>query len=171
MKKNSSSSSVQEEPHHALKNTDSVVPTSVEDDDFSVAAGKCSRSVCKYICDFSRSVGAGSATTRNMRRTDALRERFDDTTLTGAIAPFERDTDLLLLATNPFLQLHKLYVQIGQLLFILLQRQLLSGRFVDRGPPDGDLRRFFVFLLLLLRFFPCRSPFSKAQISIERRGR
>ena len=33
----------------------------------SPAAGKCGMYRCTYICDFSRSVGAGSATTRNTR--------------------------------------------------------------------------------------------------------
>ena len=33
----------------------------------SPAAGKCSTYRCMYICDFCRSVGAGSATTRNTR--------------------------------------------------------------------------------------------------------
>ncbi len=33
----------------------------------SPAAGKCAAYRCTYICDFSRSVGAGSATTRNTR--------------------------------------------------------------------------------------------------------
>ena len=33
----------------------------------SPAAGKCCTYRCTYICDFSRSVGVGSATTRNTR--------------------------------------------------------------------------------------------------------
>ena len=33
----------------------------------SPAAGKCGRYRCAYICDFSRSVGVGSAITRNTR--------------------------------------------------------------------------------------------------------
>ncbi len=33
----------------------------------SPAAGKCGMYRCTYICDFSRSVGAGKATTRNTR--------------------------------------------------------------------------------------------------------
>ena len=33
----------------------------------SPAAGKCCMYRCMYICDFSRSEGAGSATTRNTR--------------------------------------------------------------------------------------------------------
>ena len=64
-----------------------------------------------YICDFSRSVGAGSATTRNTRGLDALGDRLDRAALAGAVATFEHDADLQSRMADPLLQLHQLDVQ------------------------------------------------------------
>jgi hypothetical protein len=43
-----------------------VVPAAVDDHDLALA-GRCCMYRCRYVCDCSRSVGAGRATARNTR--------------------------------------------------------------------------------------------------------
>ena len=73
-----------------------------------------------YICDFSRSVGAGSATTRNTRGLTRSVIRLDRAALAGRVAPLEDDADLRSRSLDPFLQGNELAVQAPHLLLVVL---------------------------------------------------
>ena len=61
-----------------------------------------------YICDFSRSDGAGNATTPENARTDALGEGPDGAALAGGVAALEDDDDAQALVLDPLLEMAQL---------------------------------------------------------------
>ena len=71
---------------------------------------------CMYIWVFSRSDGAGSATTRNTRGLTALGDGADGPALAGAVASFEDDDHAQPLGLHPGLQRAQLGLQAAQFL-------------------------------------------------------
>ena len=76
-----------------------------------------------YICDFSRSDGAGSADDPEHARADALGDRLDRAALAGAVASLEHDDDAQALVLDPVLQVAQLDLQLAQLLLVFLALQ------------------------------------------------
>src|SRR5262252_4908570 len=70
-----------------------------------------------YIWLFSRSVGEGSAITRNTRG-------LTRSVIALIVAPFQYDADPETLVLHPFLELHQLDVELGQLLVVFLALDL-----------------------------------------------
>ena len=73
-----------------------------------------------YIWLFSRSDGAGSATSAEDPRADALGERPDGASLAGAVAPLEHHDDPQALVLHPVLESAQLGLKPAQLLDVLL---------------------------------------------------
>ena len=57
-------------------------------------------------------------------RAHSLSERLDDAALSSAVASFEDNANLLLLTTNPFLELHEFDVQSRQFFLVCFPFQL-----------------------------------------------
>ena len=81
-----------------------------------------------YICDFSRSDGAGSATTRKTRGLTRSVMRADRAALAGAVAPFEDDDDAQALVLDPVLQVAQLDLQLLEVLLVFLALHRCSPR-------------------------------------------
>ena len=64
----------------------------------------------------SRSLGAGSAATRQTRGVEALGDALDDPALAGGVAALEEDDHLELFVLDPVLQLHQFALHPEQLL-------------------------------------------------------
>ena len=79
-----------------------------------------------YICDFSRSVGAGKGDDAEHARADALGDRLDRAAFAGAVASLEHDADLQALVHDPFLQLDQLDMQPGQFALVVLRLQFVA---------------------------------------------
>ena len=77
-----------------------------------------------YIWVFSRSEGAGKATTLNTRGTHPLGDRLDGAALAGGVATLEQDDDALPRGLDPFLQGAQFRLQFAQLLFVILALEL-----------------------------------------------
>ena len=89
-------------------------------------------------------------------RAQSLSERLNYSPLAGAVASFEDNTNLLLLTTNPFLQLHEFDVQPRKLLLVFLSFQLFGGGVGSRIDCGVGLR-------LLVRFSHKSTTFSVGQ--------
>ena len=115
------------EPHDAL-DAGAVVPAAVEDHDF--AGGRQVGQVSLQV--HLAALTPGRCRQRNDAkdaRTDALREGLDRAALAGPIAALEDDDDLCASRLDPALELHELAVQLRELLFVVLARELAG-----RGP-------------------------------------
>ena len=131
----------------------------------SPAAGKCDMYRWRYICDFSRSVGAGNATTRNVRGLTRSVIRLIGATLAGRVTPFENDADLRSGGPDPLLHRDELALEHLELGLVLLAPELAARfrgcRFVTscgdvtvdcggdlRGASCDNLRRLLRLVLL-----------------------
>ena len=126
----------------------------------SPAAGKCGMYRWMYICDRSRSVGAGRATTRNTRGLTRSVIALDRASLAGRVPPLEDDAHLGAGTLDPLLHGHELAVQAAQLPLVLLllqlrARALVPGMRAVRGgvarPLEGDHPGAVLVRPLLLR--------------------
>ena len=131
----------------------------------SPAAGKCGRYRCRYIWLL---FALGRCRQRNDAkdaRTDTLREGLDRAALAGPIAALEDDDDLCAGRLDPALELHELDVQLRELLFVVLARELAGRRpvAVARRAPSAPRTGFTAASRLLRRFSPlsCRSVFDR----------
>ena len=104
-----------------------------------------------YICDFSRSVGAGKRYDPKDARTDPRRHGLDDAALAGSVAALEDDADLPALVAYPLLQLDQFDVQLAQLGLVVLAFELPVARLLEHLP--ASLLLLLLLLLLLVVFF------------------
>ena len=89
----------------------------------SPAAGKCGMYRWMYICDFSRSVGAGSATTRNTRGLTRSTIRLIVPPLPAVSRPSNTMQILAPVGLHPLLHGDQLALQRRQLRLVLLAAQ------------------------------------------------
>ena len=73
-----------------------------------------------YICDFSRSVGAGSAITRNTRGLTRSVMALIRPPLPAPSLPFEENANLTAFVLCPFLKFHKLDMKLREFPFVVL---------------------------------------------------
>ena len=102
----------------------------------SPAAGKCGTKRCMYICDFSRSVGAGSATTRNTRGLTRSVIRLIVPPLPAVSRPSKTTQTFAPVRLDPLLQGDELALQPLQFGLVLLAAQPGPGAAAplrDRG--------------------------------------
>ena len=136
------------EAHHPL-DAGAVVPAAIEDHD--LAGGGQVRQVALrvHLRLFSRSVGAGSAITRNTRGLTRSVIALIVPPLPAPSRPSKTHAHLQSLELDPLLQLHQFDVQLLELAVVLLARQFLLLRRGSRlvgDLHDGGLRRFHALL-------------------------
>src|SRR5271165_1565932 len=78
---------------------------------------------CTYICDFSRSVGAGSATTRNTRGLTRSVIALITPPFPAPSRPSNRMQIFFCFALHPFLQFDEFNVKLSELTLIVFKRQ------------------------------------------------
>ncbi len=78
-----------------------------------------------YICDFSRSDGAGQRDHAEDARADALGDRADRAALAGAVAAFEQDDHAKALVLHPGLQVAEFGLKPAEFLLVELLLRLL----------------------------------------------
>ena len=83
-----------------------------------------------YICDFSRSDGAGSATSAKHARADPLGQRPDGAAFARGVAALEDDDDAQPLVFDPLLEMAQLGLELAQFLLVFLGFHFLSDRLV-----------------------------------------
>ena len=115
---------------HDIFDPGAIVPTTIKNNDFT--SGRKLRDVALHehlaLFPIGRSRKGYDAEDTG---TDALRDCFDGSTLSGGVAAFEDDDDFQSLVLYPFLQPTKLNLKLAQLLFVFLALHFWHFNFVD----------------------------------------
>ena len=137
------------EAHHVF-HAGAVVPAAIEDHDFAGRREVLRGSAAYTSASFSRSDGAGSATTPENARAHALGNRPDGAAFAGCIAALEDDDDLLAGVLHPILKMAQLGLELTQLLLISLARDLDRGLALGFGDPVLGLLHGALLLVMPL---------------------